>query len=161
VIFLRGLAQGFDGLCTNVARRDVDDTQEAHFVIGIVSSAQVCKNIFDFAPPVEALCADNFIRQIGTDEGFFEDARLGVGAVHDGKVAGAGLFCDDFVGNGLDNEVGFFAVVVGLVQDDFCAAAALGEELFFYAVRIFVNNRHGCIEDGLGGAVVLLQQNHL
>jgi hypothetical protein len=54
--------------------------------------AQVGHGVFDFFALVEAGAADDFVRQVGAQEGFFERAGLGVGAVEHGKVVELAVF---------------------------------------------------------------------
>ena len=123
--------------------------------------AQVSQHILDLAAAIEALGADQLIRQPGVQEGLFQQAGLGVGAVHDGEVAGLGMLAADQGGDGVYDKGGFSAIIIGLVERDFQPIAALGEQAFWLAVRVTVNDRHGHIQDALGGAVVLLEQDHL
>ena len=62
---------------------------QGHVVVGVVDGAQVGDGVLDLAPLVEAGVADDLVGLAGAQEGLLQGARLGVGAVEDGDVAGA------------------------------------------------------------------------
>ena len=82
-----GELQRHQGLIADAARRDVDDPPQADLVVGVVHQAQVGDDILDLAPPVEALGPHQLVGQPGAQEGLFQQAGLGVGAVHHGEIA--------------------------------------------------------------------------
>ena len=69
-------------------RRHIDDAVEANGIGRIMHQSQIGDQILDFAPFVELGRADQAVGHVGPHKRFFKDAGLGVGAVHDGKIAG-------------------------------------------------------------------------
>jgi len=60
------------------------------------------------------------------------------------------------------NDIGsLFAVIGSHKQRNFLTRLLLGEELFMRAVGVTIDYRHSAIQDGLGRAVVLLEQKRL
>jgi hypothetical protein len=84
---------------------------------------------------------------------------LGIGAIHHGDVAGRKAFQSQIL-NGVDDYLPFFQIVVGFIEDDGVAALPLGEQFFVDALRIAFDNGRCRVQNDLGRAVVLLQQNH-
>ena len=82
-----GQLQRHQGLVADAARRDVDHAAQADLVGRVLHQAQVGDHVLDLAPPVEALRPDQPVGQPGAQEGLFQQAGLGVGAVHHREVA--------------------------------------------------------------------------
>ena len=122
---------------------------------------QVGDDILDLPPPVKPLGPHQPVGQAGLQKGLFQQAGLGVGAVHHGAVARLGLLASHQAGDGIHHEGGLGVIVERLVIGYFVARAALGKQVLAAAVRVAVDHCHGGIQDGLLGAVVLLQQDHL
>src|SRR6202012_5874946 len=91
---------------------------------------------------------------------FLEVARLRIGAVKDGAVARITGF-RDVLANALDDETGLVLFVVGGVESDAFAFAAIRPQLLAEAATVARDNRVGRVEDRRGGAVVLLQADGL
>jgi len=153
--------QLFQALAANAARGQVDNPPQADFIPGIVNQTQEGNHILHLAPSVKALSADQSVAEALAPEGFLQQARLSVGAVHHGKGAGVLLLGADSVLHGLHDVFGFLFVIRGGEQLDFLALPLLGKQLFARAVGVAVNHRHGSVQDALGRAVVLFQQNGL
>ena len=64
-------------------------------------------------------------------------------------------------GDLIQDEIALIVFVVGLVDGDLGAAAAVGEEVLGRAVAVAADHGIGRIEDGLGGAVILFEQDDL
>ncbi len=150
-----------DGLGPEASRRGVENAQQADLVGRVEDQAKVGDQVLDLAPAVEALGADQAIRQAGLEEGLFQGAGLGVGAVHHRAIARVGLVGQCQTGNGVDHELGLIGLIVSFVVGDLKAPAAVGEEPFEVTALLAVNDGHGRVEDGLRRAVVLLEQDHL
>ena len=78
------------GPVADAPARGVEDAPDAHGVVGVGDRAQVGQRVADLLALVEAHPADDLVRQAEPDEDLLEDPGLGVGAVEDGHVAGAG-----------------------------------------------------------------------
>ncbi len=121
--------------------------------------AQEGNYVLDLAPPVKAQRADQAVGQPGAQEGFFQQARLGIGAVHDGKIAAARLAAVNPLANGIHHKGGFSVFVHRLVQHNAFAMPALGEQVLGRAVKVAVDHCAGGVQHGLGRAVILFEQN--
>jgi len=77
--------QLFQALAADPARGKVDDPPQADFVLRVVYQPQERNDILHLAPTVEALRPHQPVTDALAPEGFFQQARLGVGAVHHGK----------------------------------------------------------------------------
>ena len=109
---------------------------------------------------IELGAANHAVWQAGANEDFFEGTGLGVGSVEHGDVAvvGAGAVqIADFV----SDELGFVVGRVAGVANDFVAVAAVCPEVFVWAIEVVADDRVGGVENVLGRAVVLLEQNRL
>jgi len=148
---LRFLAEGAGG--------DVDDALESDGVGGVRDEAEVGEDVFDFAAGVEAGAADDAIGDATSEEGLLDDAGLGVGAIHDGDVAGAPVAFRDVSFDLLGDEISFVGFGVGLVNDGVDALVVVGPELLVDAFGSAVDDGVGDAEDGFGGAVVLFETN--
>ena len=151
--------EAVDGLLPDAPLGYVDDASEADGIVGVVDESEVGNDVLDLASLVETGAADQPVRDTVAHEGLFQDARLGVGAVHDGDVARSvfvvSLEAFDFAGDGL----GLVLLVVGLGHGYGDAEAVVGPEALLLALPVAGNNVVGGVEDGLGGAVVLLQED--
>ncbi len=132
--------QGEHGLIANAARGHIDHTQQAHFIGGVGHQAQEGDHILDLAPAIKALCPDQAVRDARVHQSFFDDAGLGVGAVHHGKVVGAGLAGFEVLGDGVHHKGRFGDVIHCHVLHDLVAAAALAEEVLGGAVAVAVDH---------------------
>mgnify|MGYP001650473091 CR=1 FL=1 len=148
-VLLRVLAQISQGFLADAARRGVDDAFEGAIVIAVAGETQVGERVFDFGALEEAQAAIDAVGQAVLQEHFFEDARLGVGAVEDGAVvvtAACRLPALDF-----GADVACFVVFVNSGVDAHrrtaCAVAPQG---FAETLAVLRNDGVGGIEDGLG-----------
>ena len=131
---------------------------ERDHVVGVDQQPQVGQRVADLAPLVEAHPADHPVGLAGADEHLLEDPRLGVGAVEDRDVGGPGAAVGELV-DLVGDEPRLVVLVVGDVADDPLAVAGVGPQLLLLAALVVADHRVGGGEDGLGGAVVLLQQD--
>ncbi len=113
--------QVLQGFGADTSSRHIDDAVEADGIGRVMNQSQIGDHVFDFAPFVELGGTDETVGHVGAHEGFFEDAGLGVGAVHDGDVAG-GVAIEQEALQGGDDDVAFFLIVVGFADDDEFAA---------------------------------------
>ena len=103
----------------------------------------------------ETGAADHTVRNAVALQGKFQGVGLGVGPVQNGmvlKTASLGIG-DDPSGH----IIGFGALVGGFVNGDQVALTVGSPEFLSLAAKIMGNHFVGCIQDGLGGAVILLQ----
>ena len=143
-------------LAADAARRRVHRALEGGVVGAVGEQAQVGQRVLDFHALEEALAAVHAVRQAGLHQLFFDRARLGVGAVQHGVVAGAAAVADPGL-HAVDDEAGFVHFVVGGEQVDRLALAVGGPQLLAEAVGVVGDHRVGGGQDVAGGAVVLLE----
>ena len=145
------------GFLADAAAGDVDHALEGEVVVGVVDEAAEGEEVFDFAAGVEAGTADEAVGNAAAEEGFFDDAGLGVGAVADGDVAGAPVAGGDAGFDLAGDVVGFVDFGVGLVDEGPVAFGVVGPERFMDALGGLGDDGVGEAADGFGGAVVLFQ----
>ena len=144
---------------TDAALGGVEDAPQRHLVVGVGQHPQVGQRVSHLAPLVEPHPADHAVGHADPDEDLLEHPGLGVGAVEDRDVAGPRLA---LVGQPVDllgDEPGLVVLVVADVADDPVAVAGVGPEVLRLAPVVAADHRVGGVEDGLGRAVVLLQQD--
>ena len=147
-----------DGAVADAAARGVEDPAQAHLVVGVDQHPQVGERVAHLLALVEAHPADHLVGLAGADEHLLEHAALGVGAVEDRDVAGPQPAVGELV-DLVGDEPGLVVLVVGDVADDALAVAGVGPQLLLLAALVVGDDGVGGGEDGLGGAVVLLQQD--
>ena len=104
--------------------------------------------------------ADHAIRNPGANKDFFECTGLRVGSVENRNVAvvvAIAVCLVDFVGD----ELGFVVSRIAGVANQLVSRAFVGEQVLVWPVKVVRNDRVCCIENVLGRAIVLLEQNGL
>ena len=140
-----------------------DGAQKSRVVVAVGPQAKPGAQVFDFCAVEKAGAARDFVGNAGAAQRFLEGFGLVVGAVEDGKVfprrgrVGAGTQRDD-ARYGAFGLV-FFAVTV--LHAHRLALAQLGKQRFGKQLGVGANHMVGRTQDGAGGAVVLLQLDHL
>ncbi len=137
----------------------VEDALDAHLVDRVGQHLQVGQGILDLAPVVEAGAPDHLVGDARAHELLFDDAALAVGPVEDGHVAPTVVVVVE-MGDLVGHPLALVALVVGVVADDGLAVALVGPQLLGLAAQVVGDDGVGRVEDGLGGAVVLLQHDH-
>ena len=137
----------------------VDDAVKAHAIGRVMHHAQIGDDVLHFAPLVKFGRADESIRHTGHHQRLFQRTRLGVGAVHNRHIVER-VLPQQRLHRHRDHRR-LFALVIRFADDDGCAAAPVGEQIFVNAIRIVGNDRLRRVQNKLGGAVILLQQHHL
>ncbi|CAH0327285.1 hypothetical protein SRABI128_05950 [Microbacterium sp. Bi128] len=154
------LRQGGDGTLgsvTDPALGFVEDAAEVDVVVRVDQDAQVGEGVLDLLALVEAGAADHLVGQAHADQDVLDRAGLGVGAVENGHVAGAQVALILEPVNFLGDELGLVVFVLADVAHDLLAVALGRPEPFLRPVGVAGDHRVGGAEDGLGGAVVLLE----
>ncbi len=155
--FVAGAEQAFHGDVAQAARGRVGDAQQADVVVRIKERFEIGEEIANFAPVKKALAANQMITHAGGAQGGFERARLLVGAKQNRVVAPRNALRDAGVIDLLDHRARFFFVVGEGVQEDFCAIAFVGPELFAAAAEIVFDDRVRRAKNRVGGAIILLE----
>ena len=120
-----------------------------------MDDGQVGQHVLDLGPVEEPRAADDAVRDAVSLEGILDGVRLGIGAVEDGAVfeAGGPGQSQDAAGD----EVCLLGAVGGGVDRDLVAFAVVGPEGLALAAVVVGDDGVGGVQDGLGGAVILLQ----
>ena len=153
----RQFAHHLDSLVADAARRQVDDALQRSVVGALAQQAQVAQRVPDLGALEEALAAVDAVRNLLAQQFLFQHPRLGVGAVQDRHLAALEAVLAHRVLDALADEARFIAFVVGGVQGQRIALAAIGPQFLAEAALIVGDQCVGSLEDGVGGAVVLFQ----
>ena len=122
----------------------------------VMHQAQVSQRISDFLTVVEPQPAVNSIRNTLAHQGFFEHPGLGIGTIENGAFA-AQIALADPGRDGIGNIIGFILLVERGVQADRLTFHPVSPEFLAQTPLVVGNHRVGGFQNGLGGAVVLLQ----
>ena len=98
----------------------------------------------------------NTIGDLQAQQGFFKNARLGVGAIEYRHIA-AHIALGNPVLNAFANKPRFVLLVKTSVQRQHLAVFAIGPQGFTQPVSVLADNTIGSFENGRRGAVILLQ----
>ena len=137
----------------------VQDPPQRDLVGRVDQHPQVGERVADLAALVEAHAADDLVGHADPDEHFLEHPGLGVGAVEHRDVGGTHVVLVGELVDLLGDEPRLVVLVVGDVADDPLAVAGLGPQPLGLAALVVADHRVGGVEDRLGGAVVLLEQD--
>src|SRR5207249_6725802 len=91
----------------------------------------------------------------------FNGSRLRIDSVHHRHVGVTKSLGPTEPLNLAKNELGLVALVVGLVKDDLAPPLVLSPQLLLFALLVGRDHRARNVENGLGGAIVLLEQGGL
>jgi len=137
----------------------VQHPAEADRVVLVDQRPQVGEGVADLLTFVEADATNDLVGQADPDEHLLEDPGLGVGAVEDRHISRPGVAVVDEPVDFSGHPVGLGVLGVGDVADDRVAAAGLAPQPLGFTGGVTVDHGVGGVQDGLGGAVVLLQQD--
>ena len=147
------------GFGPNASGWSIDDAVQRDGIGGVVDDPQIGQGVFHLHPLVETGGPHQPVAHVPGDECLFQRPALGIRPVHHRAVAQAkaplGLQAGDLVA-----DVGrLLHFVVGFVDHHLQPLAVVGEELLGGAVAVFGDHRIGYVQNRLGAAVVLLEQN--
>ena len=152
-----GAEQPFHRHVAQAARGHVGDAQQADVVVRIQEHFQVGEEILDFAPVKIALAADQMIAHAGRAQRGFQRARLLVGAEQNRAVPPRDAVRQPLEFD-LRHHFARLVLVAGIgLQLDFRAGALAGPERLAAAPDVVFDDGVGGVENGGGGAVILLQ----
>ena len=151
------------GPVTDAAAGGIEYPSQADRITGVVQHAQIGDDVANLLALVEPNAADDLVGDTGADEDLFQRTRGVVGAVEDrdvviGDVPGPDRTVDEAVDLRGD-EAGLVVLVVGDIADDQLAVAGIGPQPLLPPAGVAGDHRIGRRQDGLGGPVVLFQQN--
>ncbi|MNF90814.1 hypothetical protein D3C84_733950 [compost metagenome] len=154
------ITNSLDGFLANATGWHVDHSLKRGIVAAAFEQAHIGHGVFDFRPFEEALTAIDAVRNALAQQGFFQNARLGVGAVQNRDIAtGKSGFQRAF--DGFDNVTSFVVFIERGVQVDRFAVAAIGPQFFAHAASVVGDQGVGGFENAGRRAIVLLQTNGL
>ena len=149
-----------DRRVADAAPRHVEDAAQRHLVAGVGDGTQIGEHVADLAPVEETGPADHRVGDAPVGERRLERPALGVGPVEDGDVAVAdALARERRVAISLVTNDRLVAVVAGSVAPDLLALAEGAPEVLFLAEQVVADDGVGGVEDRLGGAVVLVEDD--
>ena len=147
-------------LVTEAALGGVVDALERQVVLRGGDDAQVRERVADFGAFVEAEAADDLVGQADLDEAVFEFARLERGAHEDGDAVQGRAFAFEAL-DLLTHAAGFLRAIPHADDADLVAAIDLGPQVLAEALAVFRDDPASRRQNVRGGAVVLLQPDHL
>ena len=147
------------GAVADAALGHVDDAPQVDRVAGVGEHPQVGQGVLDLAPLVEPGAADHLVGQADPHEHLFERSGLGVGAVEHRDVARTHAVVVAEPVDRPGHERRLVVLVVADVADDARAVTGLAPQVLLAPALVAGDDRVGGAQDGLGGAVVLLEQD--
>ena len=153
------LQRGF-GRRPDAALRRVHDAPQGERVGGVGDRDQVRHRILDLGPLVELGAAEHLVGQGGADEDVLQRTGLRVRAVEHGHVAVGDAGVAELA-DLVRDELRLVVLGVAGEAEDLVAGADRREQVLRLAVEVVGDHRVGGIQDGLGRAVVLLEQDDL
>ena len=147
-------------LVTNGTLGHVDDAAQTYRIVRVIQDAQVGHHVADFAPLIKARATHHLVRNSGADEDIFQRTGGIIGAVHDRDIGIAAPLIRQGINLGGD-EPRLIVLVIGNVAHDLLAFTVGRPQVLLASVLIFSNNGVGRIENGLGGAIILFQQDRV
>ena len=156
---IRQPGRRFQRLGADAPGRQIDDPPEPQIVAAVVDDAEIGQHVLDLGPVEEAHTADDAVGNAVSLEGSFQCVGLGVGPVQHGDI-----FKLPALGQAEDlgrHKAGLVGLGVGLPDADSAAGGVLGPERLSLPAPVMGDHGVGRLQNGLGGAVVLLQADHL
>ncbi len=146
-----GVAEGAGG--------DVDDAFEGNVVIGVGNHAQIGEDVLDFLAGVKLGAAGDLVGDGLLHQRVFEDAGEGIDAVEDSDFIPTEVVVVVLLFDAADDFGGFLVFVVAAEYLDFWTNFIIGPEVFLFALGVVGDEGGGGLEDHLGGAIVLLEED--
>ena len=150
------LLGGLHRLGPDAPGRVVDDPGQAQVVLRVVQHRQIGHHVLDLRPLEVAGAADDAVGDAAALAGILHLVGLGVHAVEDGvvlEVPPLGHPVQDLVGHIL----GLVILVHGGIQGHLIPCSRPGPKLLALPALVVADHGVGRLQNGLGGAVVLLQ----
>ena len=145
----------FERFAADAARRVIDDALQSQLVCAVIDHAQIGQHILDLGAVKEACAADDAVRDAAALERVFHRVRLRVRAVEHGEILE--ILPLGHGDNAAGNVIGLIRLACRLVDRDAVARSVLRPELFALAPPVVRDDGVGRVQNGLRGAVVLLQ----
>ncbi|EMH76398.1 hypothetical protein EHI8A_126200 [Entamoeba histolytica HM-1:IMSS-B] len=126
----------------------------------MLDQPQVGHGVLDLGALEESQTAIDAIGDLLAQQRLFQHPGLGVGAVEDGHLAAPGALLE-LAFDGLDDVARLVVLVEAGIEGDGLAFTGIGPQLLAEAAEVVGDQAVGGLEDGVGGAVVLLQADDL
>ena len=139
------------------ARGGVGDAQQADVVVRIDENFQVGEEILDLASVKKTLSADEMIADIGRAQRGFQRARLLVRAEQDRTILPGNPIREPLKLNRRHDFARLVLVVAKSVQQDFCARALAGPQIFSAPLDVVLDDGVRGVENGRRAAVILFE----
>ena len=156
-MFLGKCLQLIHTTCTDATLWFIDYPFKADWITLIHRQCQIWQNITNFLSIVELMSPHHRVRNIGLQESFFNDTRLGVGSVKDRKVVIVSVVRLHFALNLRNDKPWFVIFTLGTVIRNLIAFPILRPQLLLPSVHIIGNDFVGRIQNGLRWTIVLFQ----
>ena len=134
---------------------------ESRIVILVGQQAQIAGDILYFAAVEEGLPARDDIGNALGAQLLLDDACLMIAAIEDGVIGKSGAPLETMCGQTRDNPLRFVIAVTAGLHMDRVALPVLGPQFLFEQLGVVGDQGVGGLQDARGGAVVLLQLDHL
>ena len=150
-------AQQLEGLRTDAASGRGGGADEGRIVVVVGQQAQVGAQVLDLGTVEERLAAGDLIGDVLFAKHLLDDPRLVVAAVEHGEVRPFQALLEAGCLNALDDGFGFVLVVVAGQHLERIALAQGRPQRLGVELGVLGDEGVGRVQDGAGGAVVLLQ----
>ena len=157
---LRPGPQAGDRGIADPAARAVGDAHQRDGVVGVVDHLEVRHRVLDLGALVEARAADHLVRDALADEHVLEHPALRVRPVEDRDLRARPALLDQLRHLGGD-EARLGVLVLDLERTHRRPVAEVGEERLLLALAVVRDDGVRGAEDGVRGAVVLLERDEL
>ena len=139
----------------------IDDAGEADVIAEIVDYLQIGHDVTDFGAIIETGTAYHGVSDAAAHQGFFDDTGLGIHTVEHRHLAIRPVVLIMLLFHGADDEIRLVVLVHGSVVAQMISCIVLRPKALRRTVGVVLNHRIGSVQDGLGGAIILLQLDHL
>ena len=160
-LLLGDRGDGVQGLCSQLASGLVDDAPEAQIVVAVADDLQIGHRVADLLAVAKARAAQHTIGHGRTGKGLFQAVGLRVRAVKDGKIAVRRFLLRNETADRVHHLARLGVLIVAEQKLQLCALARRRPERLPLSSRIVGDHGVGRVQNALGGAVVLLQLDHL
>ena len=144
-----------NGLGTQSSWRIIDDPLQPKIVRPVIDHAQIRQHILDFRTVKESGTTDDAIWNAVTLQGIFHSVGLGIGTIQNRVVLKLrtsrnpkDLSC---------HIISFCGFIAGLINHNGLSPIIGCPQPFALSAQIMGDHRIGCIQNRLGGAIILLQ----
>ena len=157
MVLVGTVCQLHDSCGTDATSRIVDDALDGLLIVGVSHHSEVCDDVLDFLALIETQSAINAIRNALLSEFLLEATALRIGTIEDGKILIFIVFLTLDALDVLSHDDRLLLVAIGWLILYLFALGILAVHILRYLVAVVLDQAVGCLHDGLGGAIILLQ----